>query len=211
MPDIHAEAVLAFVRKASIEPTWDLAYLSRELGLSAAEARQVVAVLAAMGYVERADSPKERWRTTEQGDVAAGAKPPRVRRATAEKALATVVDRIAAANASGEELPIARAITFGQYLSDHDLIQAVDIGIEFTGTTAPQGETAVTHRTREARLRELKARSSALAIHEFAPWMERLRHEQIWPAGDRKLKQTSPTKRTGSRPRKAPSKDSAKS
>lgn len=157
LPDIPADAVLAFVKQASIEPTWDVTCTSRELGLSAADARQVIAALAAMGYVERTEGQKERWRTTEQGDTAADAKPPRVHRATAEKAVAELINRIEAVNASGGQPRISRAITFGKYLSDHDPIQAADIAIEFTGTAASQSGTAVAQHMRQSRLKDLKA------------------------------------------------------
>src|SRR5436305_974875 len=73
-PSLPAEAVLAFIKQASIEPTFDAVYAARSLKLTSTEARQLLAVLLAAGYVEQVSG--NRYRTTESGDAAAGAKPP---------------------------------------------------------------------------------------------------------------------------------------
>jgi hypothetical protein len=160
VPD--AAAVLAFLKQASIEPAFDAAFVRRVLNVSAAEAKQIVATLEAAGYIERAG---HRWRTTEAGDVASGAKAPRLRRAGVEKALAGLIERIAATPR------VKRAVIFGQYLSDHDPIQDADVGVDIEGAG----------RDERALMAKLKARSSALNLHPFSTWMEQIQHKQIWP------------------------------
>lgn len=164
LPSLPPEAVLAFLKQASVEPAFDAAYVARSLKISIAEARQLVAMLLAAGYME--DHGKGRYRTTESGDTAAGAKPPRQRRGTVDKALGALVDRIR------ESDGVQRAIVFGQYLTDHDLIQAADVGIALATSD---------ERQRRAQLKTLRARSPALNLHEFAPWMEHIRHVVLWP------------------------------
>jgi len=170
LPHIPADAVLAFVKQASIEATFDAPFVRRALNVTGAEAKQVVAMLEAAGYIERAG---ERWRTTDAGDVASGAKPPRLRRAGVEKAVAGLTGRIEALNAGGGPYQVKRAVLFGQYLSDHDPIQDADIGVEIEGAAAGREQHSV--------LAQLRARSSALALRPFAEWMEHIPHRRIWP------------------------------
>jgi hypothetical protein len=163
-----AGAVLAFLKQAALEPSWDLKYVSRALGVNAVRAREAVAQLAAAGYIAPASRRHDHWRTTEVGDTVSGAKAPRLARATADAAVDELKRRIDAFNAAeGWPLRVSQAIAFGGYTTTHDRIQDVDVGV----VLEPKAGRHVTPNDRRVALRQLRGKGRALKLHRLEGWM----------------------------------------
>ena len=163
--------------------------------------KQVIAAMSAQGYIEPAGKPNT-WRNTPQGDIVAGAKPPRLKRTSGDKALEELLDHVPAINSDDTFLyRVARAVVFGGYLTDHDHIQDIDIGVELQPKHKPEEQRRlIEKRIAEAEkgqehfksfldeqhvaekdvLAKLKARSRAINLHRLEDWMLEREHRVVF-------------------------------
>lgn len=183
------------MRRLGARDVLDVETVRRILSISRPAAKRLVTALDRAGYVETAESPvpgSPCWRLTAQGGalaMASAASP--IRRATADRALAALLDRIDAVNADkGLRYRVAEAVVFGSYLGDEPTLGDVDVGIRLESRLPPdadirahrKGRVALAKKSgrvfrswfdmvlwpeREVWLR-LKARSRALSIHDMA-------------------------------------------
>ena len=70
-PSIPAEAALSFLKDTKGTLTWSVRELADTLKINRRESEQVVALLAAQGYVQRAGGTDE-WMTTPAGETVSG-------------------------------------------------------------------------------------------------------------------------------------------
>lgn len=115
----------------------DFGFIAEVLGVSGREARAVLRGLLKAGLLERDDGngPREPdfYTLTTRGNAfaQASAAPP-LRRATVEKRLDELVQRMVAVNASSDFLVgIEDAVVFGSYLRDTDRLGDLDISVRF--------------------------------------------------------------------------------
>jgi DNA-binding transcriptional MocR family regulator len=139
LPPIPAEAALSFLKDAKGSVTWSTRDLADTLKISRRDAEQVIALLAAQGYVQRTSGADE-WMTTPAGESVSGAKPPRFTRQSVEQAVESLKERIGQINNDSKAtFRITGAVAFGDFLlSDRARVQAADVGIALT----PRGEAA---------------------------------------------------------------------
>jgi DNA-binding MarR family transcriptional regulator len=105
------------------------------LGMEQARARRVIESLERAGYVERQQFPGEKcWINTMKGNqlaLATAAKP--IRRTTAERILAALLERVQEVNRSLEfTYRVAEVRIFGSYLTDADTLGDIDVVITLT-------------------------------------------------------------------------------
>ena len=163
-----AAAVLSFLKQSALEPTWSISYFARALGVDAQTAKRTAAELAAVGYIEPIPGKADNWRNTEAGDTVAGAKEPRLTRATADKAVADFLDRVNHVNADGSSpLRVAKAIAVGGYTTEHQHIQDVEVAVALE----PKRRSEVTRGQEREMLRFLKGRSRALEVVQLTGWI----------------------------------------
>jgi hypothetical protein len=152
--------------------------MARILSIGEAEAKSAVLMLQMAGYAQPSGSGG-RWIVTEQADAVSGAKQPRFTRASVDKAIAGLLDRVRAINADHNAAhKVSRVVVFGDYLSSRERLQAADVGIQFERPREVR-EGAAEHETEERILKDLKARSAALNVRLLEPWMVRRTHRVL--------------------------------
>lgn len=161
-------AVLSFLKQSAQVPAWTTGYLARVLGLSRDAAQRVAHELAAVGYIEPVSGKRDTWRNTEAGDTVAGAKEPRLTRATADKAVREFLDRINQVN-SDDRFPVraTKAIAFGGYTTKHERIQDVEVAVALE----PKRGSSITPEQERETLTFLKGRGRALKLVRLSGWM----------------------------------------
>src|SRR6266851_3671765 len=97
LPSIPAKAALSFLKDTKGATTWSVRDLTDVLKISRRDAEQVIALLAAQGYAQRASAAGE-WMTTPAGESVSGAKPPRYTRESVEQAVESLKERIKQVN-----------------------------------------------------------------------------------------------------------------
>ena len=133
------------------------------------------------GYAEPI-ARTQKWRTTEAGLTISGAKTARLTREAVEQALSALRDRIQATNNDkSAEYTVSEAVAFGDFLSEQARAQAADVGIRLTprNTDVDAAASAVEHKAEEAFLKQLRARSAALHIQAYEPWMSARSHRKL--------------------------------
>jgi hypothetical protein len=161
-------AVLAFLKQAALEPTWNASYLARVLGVNAEMANRIAAELAAVGYAEPVDGKRDTFRNTEAGDVVAGAKEPRLTRATANRAVRDFLDRIMQVNADeSSPVRVTKAVAFGGYTTEHQRIQDVEIAVAME----PKRDGQITPDHERDALKFLKGKGRALKVVPLTGWI----------------------------------------
>jgi hypothetical protein len=162
-------AVLAFLKQAALEPTWNTSYVARVLGVNAETSKRIAAELAAVGYAEPVESKRDTFRNTEAGDVVAGAKEPRLTRATADRAVQDFLNRINEVNAD-ESSPVVRvtkAVAFGGYTTEHQRIQDVEIAVTLEAKRHGQ----ITPDQERDAMKFVKGKGRALKVVRLSGWM----------------------------------------
>src|ERR1700732_2839900 len=86
LPSIPADAALSFLKDTKGKLTWSVSDLADTLKISRGDAEQVIALLAAQGYVKRAGGANE-WMTTPAGESVSGAKPSHFTRERVDQAI----------------------------------------------------------------------------------------------------------------------------
>jgi len=179
LPPIPAEAALSFLKDAKGSVTWSTRDLADTLKISRRDAVQIIALLAAQGYVQRANGADE-WMTTPAGESVSGAKPPRFTRQSVEQAVESLKERIGQLNKDSNAIfRITDAVSFGDYLlRDRTRVQAAEVGIGLKS----RNETPTEHLSASAAkaerqfLRQLRGKTALLHIRSYADWMSKRAH-----------------------------------
>ena len=178
-PSIPAEAALSFLKDTKGATTWSVRDLIEELKIRRRDAEQVIALLAAQGYVQPA-SRTGQWMTTPSGESVSGAKPPRYTRESVEQAVESLKERIKQINQDLQQaFRITDAIAFGDFLlKDRTRVQAADVAIGLTPRSEAGGDAGSVPVARAERqfLRQLRGRTALLHVRPYADWMSRRSH-----------------------------------
>jgi hypothetical protein len=176
---LPAVTVLSFPKETRGMPSWNLKDLTKSLRISAAQAKRVTTLLAVQGYIERTGDGE--WLTIVSGNSVSGSKSPRFTPEAVAKGLSALAERIKAVN-HGPDAPfrIARAVAFGDFLSDRASVQAPDVGIQliprkYQRNEGDSAEEQVAHREF---LRQLRRRSSILNLRPYKEWMSSRTHRR---------------------------------
>ena len=116
------------------------------------------------------------------GGLTVSGKTARLKREAVEEALSGLRDRIQAINNDkSPEYTISEGVAFGDFLSEETRVQAADVGIRPTprNTDVDAAASAVEHKAEEAFLKQLRARSAALHIQAYEPWMSARSHRTL--------------------------------
>jgi DNA-binding transcriptional MocR family regulator len=171
---IPAQAALSFLKDTKQAVTWSERDLAETLKISRHDAEQVIAALAAQGYIQPAD---KQWMTTPAGESVSGAKPARYARESINQAIQSLKERITEVNrGSKATFRITDAVAFGDFLlSSRPRAQAADVGIALTRRNKPANElrSASDARAESAFLRQLRGRTALLHIGPYAEWMSK--------------------------------------
>jgi DNA-binding transcriptional regulator YhcF (GntR family) len=179
LPPIPAEAALSYLKDTKGALKWSVRDLADTLKISRRDAEQVIALLAAQGYVQSATGTDE-WMTTPAGESVSGAKPPRFTREIVERAAESLKERIKQVNKDSKAaFRISDAVAFGDFLlSDRTRVQAADVGIGLM----PRGEAVAEPRSAPAAkaerqfFRQLRGKTALLHVRPYADWMSKRSH-----------------------------------
>jgi hypothetical protein len=184
LPPIPAEAALSFLKDTKGTLTWSARDLADTLKIVRRDAEQVIALLAAQGYVQRANGADE-WMTTPAGESVSGAKPPRFTRESVEQAVASLKERIKQVNKDSQAaFSITNAVAFGDFLlSDRTRVQAADVGIGLIrrGETANEARSASTAEAERQFLSQVRGRTALRHARPYAGWMSARSHRNLRP------------------------------
>jgi DNA-binding transcriptional MocR family regulator len=173
---LPAEAALSFLKDTKGALTWSVRDLADTLKISRRDAEQVIALLAAQGYVQHA-SGTDQWMTTPAGESVSGAKPPRFTRESVEQAVVSLKERIKQVNKDSKAaFRITDAVAFGDFLlKDRSRVQAAEVGIALAprGQAASEGRSASEARLERQFLRQLRGKTALLHIRPYADWMNK--------------------------------------
>jgi DNA-binding transcriptional MocR family regulator len=176
---IPAEAALSFLKDAKGSVTWSTRDLADTLKISRRDAEQVIALLAAQGYVHPA-SGADAWMTTPAGESVSGAKTPRFTRESVEQAVESLKERIRQINMDSKAaFKITDAVAFGDFLlSDRTRVQAADVGIALTprGEAADDVRSASAARLESQFIRQVCGKTALLHARPYADWMNKRSH-----------------------------------
>src|ERR1700682_5941327 len=178
-PSIPAEAALSFLKDTKGAITWSVRDLADTLKISRRDAEQVIALLAAQGYVQSSSGTSE-WITTPAGASVSAAKPPRFTRESVQQAVESLKGRIKQVNQDSKAaFRIADAVAFGDFLmKDRARVQAADVGIGVKARGEAGGEPGSVPVARAERqfLRQLRGRTALLYVRPYADWMKKRSH-----------------------------------
>jgi hypothetical protein len=182
LPSIPAEAALSFLKDTKGTTTWSVRELTDVLKIGRREAEQVIALLSAQGYVQRASGTDE-WMTTPSGESVSGAKPPRFTRESVERAVGSLKERIRQVNQDLKAVfRITDAIAFGDFLlKDRTRVQAADAAIGLTPRGEAGGDPGSVPVARAERqfLRQLRGGTALLHVRAYADWMSKRSHRNL--------------------------------
>ena len=182
LPAVAAEAALSFLKDTKGALTWSAKDVSDVLKIPKREAEQVIPLLEAQGYAQRAHKPGE-WMTTPAGESVSGAKPLRFSRDTVEQAVDTLLERIKEASKDGKAAyKITHAVAFGDFLfSGRARVQAAEVGIALEKRGAKEGElrSASDAKQERAFLRHLRGKTALLQMRPYAEWMSKRSHRKL--------------------------------
>ena len=176
---IPAEAALSFLKDMKGTFTWSARNLADTLKINSRDAEQVIALLAAQGYVQPA-SGADAWMTTPAGESVSGAKPPRFTRESVERAVESLKERIKQVNRDAQAaFRITDAVAFGDFLlSDRTRVQAADvcIGVASRGEAAGERRSASAAKLEFQFLRQIRGKTALLHVRPYAEWMSKRSH-----------------------------------
>jgi hypothetical protein len=169
---LPAAAVFSFLKEMSGETNWTLGDMARSLKISATEGKHIAAIFELQGYIKR--EGKDTWITTLSGEEVSGAQMPRFKPDHVEEALENLRKRIEVVNqARSSEYRVTQAVAFGDFVRKPTRAQAADVG------TALEPRNLGTGTSPKRFLAALKARTAALNIVPFEPWMAARRHKRL--------------------------------
>jgi hypothetical protein len=171
---LSAQAVRQFLVQSAELEGWDTVYVREILGVNAETAGEVVSALELAGYIEA--EGRNRWRNTEQGNRAAGvtAAPP-VKRATLQKNLDALLERIARVNSEDRfSFRVEEAVLFGPFLtSKAERVKNVAVAVRLRPKRPDAGS--------DAEVRAfLKGRSRSIALFPLEDWVLRQPHRVVF-------------------------------
>ena len=170
-PNIPIAAAFSFLKDTRGLVTWNLRDLTKTLKITAADARQVLAIFEMQGYVRAAGEENE-WMTTMAGENASGSAAPHFVLESVEKALSSLKDRIKSANKGPKAaFTVTKAVAFGDFLNERPQVQAADIGIDLKRRTDESSE--------QTFLRILRNKSQFLHLSFFEAWMSIRTHRKL--------------------------------
>lgn len=179
LPSIPAQAALSFLRDTKGTLTWSAPDLAHTLNINRRDAEQVIALLAAQGYAQRASGTDE-WMTTPAGESVSGAKLPRFTRESVEQAVESLKERIKQVNEDAQAaFRVTDAVAFGDFLlSDRTRVQAASVGIALAplGEAAREGRSASAARLERQILRQIRGKAAFLHTRPYAEWMSKRSH-----------------------------------
>ena len=181
MPSVPAAAVMSFLKDTRGSLTWTTRELAETLGIAAAEAAKVLAIMEMQGYIKQAHGGKE-WLTTSAGETVSGSKLPHFTHERVEAALSALRQRIAAAR-KDFKLPfkISAAVAFGDFLSDRPRVQAPDVGVQFARRKTDDNArgSATENKERLAFLKQLRGKNTPLNLQPYQEWMSKRPHVKL--------------------------------
>lgn len=179
LPEVPAEAALSFLKDTKGTLTWSAKDLAEALRIGRRDAEQVIQLLEAQGYVQRARGSGE-WMTTPAGETVSAAKMPRFTRESVEEAVESLKERIKEVNKNPKApFRISDAVAFGDFLlRDRARVQAADVGVGLRRRGESTGElrSATDARAERAFLGELRERTARLHVRPYAEWMSKRSH-----------------------------------
>jgi hypothetical protein len=126
---LPASAILSFLKQTRATGRWAERDLAKSLNIGVNEARQALAVMQLEGYVAPTGETGK-WRTTPQGELVSGSKPPRFTREGMDKALSELRERIQHTNNDpNAAYKVAEGVAFGDFLCDPPRVQSADVGV----------------------------------------------------------------------------------
>lgn len=177
---IPAAEAFSFLRETRGLSTWAPRDVSKSLNISAADARQVIAVLELQGYVKSAGP--DQWMTTIAGEEVSGSKTPRFTRERIQKALADLRRQIGEVNASRKaSYTIVQAVAFGDFLRDGARVQPADVGVELKrkGSGTADFASAMDHKAQSTFLKQLRGTGGAVTVKPYEKWMSERTHKDL--------------------------------
>jgi hypothetical protein len=176
---IPAETALSFLKDTKGMLTWSLRDLTDTLKINRRDAEEVIAFLAAQGYV-KSTNERDEWMTTSAGESVSRAKPPRLTREIVEQAVESLKGRIKEVNTESKGVfTITEAVAFGDFLlSGRPRVQPADVGIGLArrGVAAGEFQTASDAQTEGLFLRQLRGKTTLLSIRRYEEWMSNRSH-----------------------------------
>lgn len=158
-----------------------VAFVKEVLGVSKSSASNILTALARDGYIERADSRRQRgaesvWITTTKGNalsVATAARP--ISRNTAEKKLEEFLGRVRVVNSDDYYLyRVKRVLLFGSFLSDAATVNDIDVAVEFV---PKEKDSRLREKARLRRNKEVQAAGKRFdSSFEMAIWPQK----EVW-------------------------------
>ena len=174
-PSISAEAALSFLKDTKGVVTWSVRDLADTLKISRRDAEQVIALLAAQGYVQPEENGE--WMTTPAGESVSSAKPPRFTHESVEQAVESLKERIRQVSKDSKAgFRITDAVAFGDFpLKDRIRVQAADVGIGLVqrGEVSGESRSAFSAKAERQFLRQLRGSTALLHIRPYAEWMRK--------------------------------------
>lgn len=174
--ELSRDAVFSFLKDTRGMLSWTARDLAKALNVTLAQANEALPILEMQGYVKR--SGGDEWLTTIAGEEVSSSVAPRFKKEAVEQALKKLQERIRKLNADrAAEESIARAVAYGDFLSERGRVQAADVGIEIKARGMAQQEK--TPRPSKELLTSLRAKSQMLHLHSFEPWMAQRSHRKL--------------------------------
>ncbi len=181
MPALSAAAAFSFLKETRGSLKWTFDDLVASLKISAADAKQVLALLQFEGYIKPTSGPSE-FLTTPGGETVSGSKPPRYARESVESALTSLSERIQALKQDSKApYKVSKAVAFGDFLSDRQRLQAPEVGILLL-PRKPRSEQEVSATERAAQrafLRKLRGKTQLLNMQPYQDWMSARSHRRL--------------------------------
>ena len=166
---ITSAAAFSFLRDMRGRESWGVKELTAVLKIAKNEADDVLAILAAQGYVQH-DTKSGRWFTTTAGNSVAGSSEPRFLREAVARAVTELKKHIKAMNAARTETKVVRAVAIGDFLLQEPRVQAAEVGLELAQATSKM---SISSKMVFAKLRN---KSQHIRLRPYEPWMSKRSH-----------------------------------
>ncbi len=181
MPAVPAAAVMSFLKDTRGLVSWTTRDLAETLGIAAAEAAKVIAIMEMQGYVKSQQGGRGFF-TTGEGQAVSGSKLPHFTLERVERALAGLKERLGAVRKDFKApFKVSKAVAFGDFLKDSPRVQAADVGIELVDRKASDTRTnsATESKERLVFLKQLRAKNAALNLQPYQEWMSKRAHQKL--------------------------------
>ena len=174
-------ALFSFLKQTRGVATWTGQDFAKTLGLTRAAANQAMAMLEMQGYIKPSGSKGE-WIATPQGEAVSDSRFPRYSRATLKRSLDSFADHLMRVyEDSSAPYRVARAVAFGDFLTDRARVQAADIGILLVprNNRADDSHSAGEQARQAAFLKRLRGRTPLINLLPYADWMGARTHRDL--------------------------------